>query len=654
LTSPLVRRKKQKNLFVVIDAEFNGLNPDKVWVIVCREVDSGTVKVFDIHNGFDSFLRYSKSVSCWIGHNIIAFDLPAIQRILTEFHWNPRLVIDTLVVSRLLNYPIEGGHSLEAWGRRLGEEKIGLDITDWSCYTEDIRDRCLQDTLVNLKLYQYLSKYIYNPIFKDSLRVEHNSAYLCSILRSNGFPYDRDAAIELKNELENRISEIDKILISSFPSSVVLQKEFTPRLTKSGSIALKDFRWLPGEIKDLSWVKPNEEYSLVSLVPYNPGSLKETIDRLWEAGWKPTEKTKGYTDYLKSRDGNSEKKARFERYGWKLSEENLRTLPETAPEGAQRLVERLILASRVSDIEEHLQAAVKAPEGYYTIHGNFNHIGSWTQRKSHDHPNMANIPTPKPKDKPSELDLMVDEIDHKLRSFFITTPGKKRRLIGVDADGIQMRIFAHYVNDLKLTTALVSGSKKDATDIHSVHQRALGTSCKTRDDAKTFIYAWLLGAGIAKVSEILHCSISDAKQAVEQFIEFYPGLKSLKQSRIPRDVKVGYFEGLDKRLVVCNNEHKMLAGYLQNGESVVMKHAAAEWYQELIDQKLPFWFRNDVHDEWQVETEDDDGIARRVSDILADSIVHTGERLKLNCPLAATVSTRKDGFIGGYNWSDTH
>src|SRR5690606_29196219 len=150
-----------------------------------------------------------------------------------------------------------------------------------------------------------------------------------------------------------------------------------------------------------------------------------------------------------------------------------------------------------------------------------------------------------------------------------------------------MRIFAHLVEDEELINALIRGRKEDKTDIHSLHQRKLGEACRSRDDAKTFIYAWLLGAGIAKVAEILQCDSTTARRSVDNFISSYPKLKDLKRTQIPADARRGYFIGLDGRKVICDSEHLMLAGYLQNGEAIIMKGACIEWQNELRRQGIP-------------------------------------------------------------------
>jgi DNA polymerase-1 len=297
-------------------------------------------------------------------------------------------------------------------------------------------------------------------------------------------------------------------------------------------------------------------------------------------------------------------------------------------------------------LEEWLALARKDKEGNVRIFGHFNPIGAWTHRLSHAKPNLANIPVADhSKDDPTPFEREINRINDTMRSVFGPRPGYRQ--IGTDADGLQMRVFAHYVNSKDLTEALVNGRKENGTDIHSLHKRKLGESCKGRADAKTFIYAWLLGAGIRKVAEILGCSLEDARRAVENFIESYPGLNELKKTIIPRDAAKGYFVGLDGRKVVCSSEHLMLAGYLQNGEAVIMKGACREWMSELRREGIPFELYTWPHDEWQTGVPDEDEIVREVQAIQIQAIRNQAERLNLNCPLEGSSDA-------GYSWLETH
>jgi DNA polymerase-1 len=405
-------------------------------------------------------------------------------------------------------------------------------------------------------------------------------------------------------------------------------KEVVPKGTKHGTISLSSIpRSLRDRVADLSIDAP---FSCFEWEEFNPGSVKQIVERLNEAGWEPTEKTK---------TGKS----------FKISERNLASLPESAPRAARKLVQRLFLASRCRRLDEWLSAVRDGPEGS-RIHGRFNHIGCWTHRMSHTNPNMANVPSEKSvKYGSEEMREMAASLSKEMRELWIASPGKV--LVGCDAEGIQLRIFAHYVNDPEFTTALVSGNTEDGTDAHSLNAKVLGPGVQ-RSQAKTFIYAFLLGVGLAKTSQIFNCSVGEAKDRVERFVRRYPGLQRIREDLIPRDVARGYFDGFDQRKVMIDEAKRtgnvlgnVLGAYLQNGEACIMKHANILWRKELNDKGI--WFRqvNFVHDEWQTETKEAE--AEMVGRVQSASIASIGHYFELNCPMAGS-------FKIGRNWFETH
>ena len=211
----------------------------------------------------------------------------------------------------------------------------------------------------------------------------------------------------------------------------------------------------------------------------------------------------------------------YKRYGWKVNETNLLTLPPTAPKAAQDLTKWLTLEGRRSSLEEWL-GCVKEEDS--RIHGKFWHIGAWTHRMSHSNPNQANIPSVLHLGKYHPVKLgrehymvtvgtnesifedfedayaygrdvwlskgqkPVDHVKAKYdgasRSCFKVPDG--HYLVGCDAEGIQLRILAHYMKSKDYVEAIVDGRKEDLTDIHNLNKRALGSVCKDRDTAKTF------------------------------------------------------------------------------------------------------------------------------------------------------------------------
>lgn len=338
-----------------------------------------------------------------------------------------------------------------------------------------------------------------------------------------------------------------------------------------------------------------------------------------------------------------EKDEHFKRYGWKCNEDNLKTLPKTAPAAAKSLAEWLTLEGRRSSLEEWIGQV--QDDG--RIHGKLWHIGAWTQRMSHSAPNTANIPSVWPDDRTPEtpVEYIKEKYDARLRELFEADPHSY--LVGCDADGIQLRILAHYMKSKSYAEAILNGDKKRGTDIHSLNKDALGSVCKSRDDAKTFIYAWLLGAGTDKVASILGCTRAQALVAIEDFLRAIPELQRLKKVDIPVYAKAGGFTGLDGRFVRCTSEHLMLAGMLQSGEAIVMKHANVSWYRHARLAGIRFKQVNFVHDEWQTVVYGDEADAHRMGKLQAMAINQAGVDLDVRC--------RLDGsYKVGQNWKETH
>ena len=283
---------------------------------------------------------------------------------------------------------------------------------------------------------------------------------------------------------------------------------------------------------------------------------------------------------------------------------------------------------------------------------------------------MGNVPSIASKYGSKQLKSIAYEVGVILRGLWEADDGLA--LIGCDAEGIQLRVFAHYINDPEFTKSLVDGNKEDGTDVHSLNARKLGEGI-TRDQAKTFIYAFLLGSGVGSTARTLNCSQAEAKKRRELFVAGYPGLQYVREELIPRDVERGYFDGFDGRKVIIpprvlekgNVMGAVLGGYLQNGEACIMKHANLKWRKDLRNEGIPFKQVNFIHDEWQTVCEGNierdctwnedakfwypnrDTILAKVGDCQADAIRAVGVELGLNCPMAGS-------YRAGRNWYETH
>lgn len=613
--------------FLIVDVETDSLNPSVIWVACTKDFQSGERRTFRRPDQSADFAEYTRTYDFLVGHNFIWFDNQVCRRLAPLYERSPEAIIDTLVVSRLINSWDYDRHGLEEWGGRLGVAKP--EYTDWTGgLTDEMIHRCERDVDITEGVFKFFKKYIEDPRLKKAMQIEHRAAIICREMFDNGFGFDIDGCELLHRTIESEVRTLEAELQSAFPPKKVLSRTILPKPTKSGAISKVDFRWLrEGDTPESVGAVVGVPYPVFETEVFNPGSVKQCIERLNELGWKPTEKTKGH---IKAEKENSEKLEEFRKYGWTLSEENLGTLPTDAPEAAKSLTRYIMLTRRLSTLEEW--------KGWYndgsrSIHGSINSIGTWTHRASHKNPNTGNIAR------------VSSEFGSEMRSLWQAGPG--HRQVGCDAEGIQLRILAHLMDDSEFTKALVSGRSEDGTDVHTLNWRILGDVCKDRTTAKTFIYSYLLGAGAGKTASIFGCSIQEATKARSKFVEAFPGLQRLREEIIPEDAKRGYFIGIDGRPVMCDNAHLMLAGYLQNGEAIIMKEANWQWRSRLLKEKIPFWQMGWVHDEWQTRTIDDEDVANYIGQIQAEEIKRAGETFDLKCELAGSYKI-------GYNWKDCH
>lgn len=593
---------------IVLDIEANGLNPTDVWCVVTRDIDNDEVRLFYGEALQKEFPVWISGADQIIGHNCLEYDIPVLRRLL-GCNIPDEVVYDTLVVGRVLDSGRADGHSLESYGQLLKHPKT--EHSDWSKFSPEMLEYCKNDVELNLKLYRYFDRIISRnrEAFRKAIECEHRIQCMCLEMSRNGFVFDIHGLEELDASLAASISELDEKIKGSFPDKVEI-------------IQLK--------------TKTKEK-----VTPFNPRSVRQIVERLHEAGWKPYERTKTYITKKRNREKISET---LDTYGWKVNEANLSTLPEDAPEGCKYLIEHILLSARRRTLSEWRAAYDHSDQ---RIHGRFNPLGTVTQRCSHAAPNMGNIATKKTIKYNSErLRSLAIDLGGRMRSFWMAPEGGW--LVGTDMESAHLRIFAHLIDDKEFTQSLISGKKEDGTDPHSVNKRRLGILCPDRDRAKTFIFSFLNGAGASKVAEIFGCSLPEATEVLDAYVKAYPGLEKLKQEVIPRDAQRGYFVGIDGRLVKADSEHKMIGMYLQNMESVLMKYAWIDWYDKCTKLKLPFKCINFVHDEFVTEVNDSDAeIAKMVGQIQVDAMRGLTEKFSLRCPMSGESKI-------GRTWLEVH
>ena len=137
---------------LVFDIETDGLNPSKIFCMSVIDVDTGKQYSYG-ESKVDEGIKHLQTADKLIGHNIIGFDLPVIQKLSGVDLWD-KSIVDTLVLSRLFN-PVRPSHSLEAWGYKLEFPKI--DFNEYEEYSEEMMKYCDHDVKLNHKVYEALS-----------------------------------------------------------------------------------------------------------------------------------------------------------------------------------------------------------------------------------------------------------------------------------------------------------------------------------------------------------------------------------------------------------------------------------------------------------------------------------------------------------------
>ena len=296
-----------------------------------------------------------------------------------------------------------------------------------------------------------------------------------------------------------------------------------------------------------------------------------------------------------------------------------RTLKENShvPEAAQ-VLEYLLLQKRYAQVKSWLEHT----EEDGRVHGRVISNGAITGRMTHRNPNMAQVP--------SSNSVYGEEC----RSCWMVPEGKS--LVGFDASGLELRMLAHYMDDEEFTNVLLK------EDIHTRNQMAAGLD--TRPQAKTFIYAFLYGAGDAKIGSIVGGSSGDGRKLKQRFLRNTPSLEALRE-RVGNAAQRGHLKGLDGRKLWVRSEHAALNTLLQAAGAIVMKKALVLLEDYANQWKLNYRFVGNIHDEVQTEVATKD--AQKFGYLAVECLKAAGIHYSLRCPL--------DGeYKVGQTWAETH
>jgi len=529
---------------IVFDIEANGLNPDTVWCIIAYEREAKEYIEWsgDTLPNFKDWVKEQDELEV-IGHNIIGYDIPVLERLL-KVDFSKCKVTDTLVMSRLAEPSRLGGHSLENWGQLLHQPKG--EHSDWLNFSQDMVEYCKQDVRVNELVYQRLLRDL-RDFGTESVMLEGQVQRIISKQIENGWLLNQRAAFNLLGELKEKKFDLEDKVHEKFKPLPTFVKEITPKVKKDGTYSVVGLKFLGDQ-----WEIAVAPFSRLDYPEFNLGSRQQIGRYLKYFGWQP----ETFTDK-----------------GQPIVDEGVLSKVKGIPE-AELIGEYLMIQKRIAQVQSWLDAV--KDDG--RVHGYVNANGAVTGRMTHSSPNMGQVPAG------------YSPYGKECRAVWVVPEGYK--LVGMDASGLELRMLAHYMNDKDYTNEILTG------DIHTANQLAAGLD--TRSQAKTFIYAFLYGAGDAKIGSIVGGTARDGRRLKAKFLKNTPALGALRE-RVVVAAGRGFVFGLDRRKVSIRSEHAALNSLLQSAGAIIMKKALCILDEYATLHKINYKIIGNIHDEIQTE-----------------------------------------------------
>jgi DNA polymerase I-like protein with 3'-5' exonuclease and polymerase domains len=333
-------------------------------------------------------------------------------------------------------------------------------------------------------------------------------------------------------------------------------------------------------------------------IPFNIGSRQQIADRLMDIGWKPKKHT--------------------EKGNVIVNEEVLDgiNLPE-----AKKISRYLLLQKRIAQIKSWIDACDDT-DG--RVHGRVHTLKTITGRMAHHSPNMAQIPA------------VRSPYGKECRDCWTVENPYTHSIVGTDASGLELRCLAHLMNDTNFTEEVLNG------DIHTANMKMAGIS--DRDQAKTFIYAFMYGAGANKIGKIVGKGAKEGQELMNRFLSNMPALKRVRDS-VTNSATKGKIKGIDGRLLHVRSPHSALNTLLQGAGAVVCKLWLINMNKRIQTSGVDAKLVASIHDEYQYEVSKKD--VQKFGSITKDAMKDTEQQLQMKCPL-------DNEWKEGTTWAQTH
>lgn len=548
----------------------------KIHCICVRDPDSGESWDYG-PDQLDEALKRLHKPDYLVFHNAIGYDVPALKKIL---NWSPRegqKIRDTLVWVRIC-YPdrkkddkadgrkiiaaLNGGHSLEDWGVRLGHKKMQF-TGEWSTFTPEMLQYCHQDVVVGAEILKMCRSF---NVPEPALIDEHLFALEGQRLSDRGFAFDTAHAEAFAAELLTITQDIEGELRSLFPAKSLYTemkkpaffkarfsdgtedtfptKEAITEAVKTRQPGFYEVEWPDGSvskyvtkkaadddrkergIKPSQWklkkvegckvasVEPGPPWIKETVVEFNPGSRPQVRKALYERyKWVSSRLTETGVKKLLLSEGTFEELVLD--YG-ALKEEILRS--SGLAEG-NKLADYLMAKKMLSQLATGPQAWLKKVRDG-RIHHRMNPIGCVTFRVAHSGPNLGQNPSIHHDKATGEpLKGVPGRFGWESRRCFVASEGMV--MVGTDLAGIEARMLAHYLSPIDGGAYIKQVLEGDIHALNCASLQAIAGYKVGRNESKTPFYAHLYGIGDLKQGRQFVSLCVDAEAEWQSFLAFY-------------------------------------------------------------------------------------------------------------------------------------
>ena len=624
---------------VLYDVETDDLFPglSEMWMLVAHDLTNNVR--YEFLQGDTGWKELFKNASTVIGHNIIGFDNRVLKKLYDYDFPEHVKFIDTLLMSQVQDYRRFGykGHSMKVWGEALGNHKG--DFTEYSYnpetsiygsreeWHEAMREYCHDDVSLNIEIFEYLCSELrkyseFAPYLKTYLRAEHSAAEWQATAETHGWPFDKEGAQVLFNELDERLIDIRNRLEPLLGwKSIIKDKE-------SGEVVVKTPKWVKNgyyHSHTSSWFNiPPEcgsdilEEDEIDEILANPDIelFGEEILKVAEAvnkyGVRPVDGPFCRVEFEEmSLSSPADVKVFLFRHGWEPSEWNVKkdeetgemiqTSPKIVDDDLELLggdgalyTEFKSLSSRHSIVKTWLEEV----DADGRLHGESMVVGTPSMRTRHQI--IVNVPSGELDDEGNAIRAYGPE----MRKLFRGLPGYT--LIGCDSKGNQARGLAFYINNPEFTDVILN------RDIHEYNKDKLndvlesmgyGRICE-RSQAKRILYAFLLGASGAKIWSYIFGNLDTTlgNKLKAGFTSAVPGFKELidklkKVYKATSKKGFGYIVSHAGNKIYVDSTHKLLVYLLQSLEKITCSTALMLTQKRLKENNIPYIPLIFYHDE---------------------------------------------------------